>query len=420
MKSPAFTEIKTLDSGHFINRLQTLFVGLLRIWTIPIVLMLSIASGFTTFYGLSNFILPWIALVITIAIQSIIVICSLELASIHWRANRIRYLSVIVSLLVALAASVSFSYFKFYEISQHDTLHIKKLNQLKGDIKQYADAVLMIKNSTLSEQNNLVEKANEEVSQAYFGTHPQVAPEFKHQVGEGRFWKHFKQLHANKKNTLENFETDFKTVEASVRDVQLSLNELDITHTPESAYQSFITHFQTLQSQVNQLPNLSQHPTPNAPLLMTYSQFSQTVKPSFDMWSDFSLFAFICAAMVDFFTILLSYRLEFTAPGPLTKDEEALVFECLREFTQFRINANDELEMIIEKSPLEKARHYSDWSRMFAVGLLLNRGFLRKIDDRTVEFSPNLYPLISQKMGDKFKEYQKAVKVATFTAEHHE
>lgn len=122
------------------------------------------------------------------------------------------------------------------------------------------------------------------------------------------------------------------------------------------------------------------------------------------MWDRFSLFAFACAAMVDFFTVLLSYRLEFTAPGPLTKEEEMLVFECLRQFSQFRINENDELEMIIEKTEIEKARRYSDWSRMFAVGLLLSRGFLRKIDHRTVEFAPNLYPLIAEKMSDKINK----------------
>ncbi len=136
-------------------------------------------------------------------------------------------------------------------------------------------------------------------------------------------------------------------------------------------------------------------------MLLTYKEFIEDVKPTMAMWDRFSLFAFGCAVMVDFFTVLLSYRLEFTAPGPLTAEEEELVFECLRQFSQFRINENDELELIIEKTEIEKARRYSDWSRMFAVGLLLSRGFLRKIDHRRVEFAPNLYPLIAEKMGDR-------------------
>ena len=59
--------------------------------------------------------------------------------------------------------------------------------------------------------------------------------------------------------------------------------------------------------------------------------------------------------------------------------------------------------MIIEKTELERARQYSDWSRMFAVGFLLSRGFLRKVDARTVEFAPNLYPMIAERMGDKLQ-----------------
>jgi hypothetical protein len=51
MNSPEKIKIKAAGVGYLINRIQTLFVGMLRIWTIPIVLMLSVASGFTTFYG---------------------------------------------------------------------------------------------------------------------------------------------------------------------------------------------------------------------------------------------------------------------------------------------------------------------------------------------------------------------------------
>jgi hypothetical protein len=115
----------------------------------------------------------------------------------------------------------------------------------------------------------------------------------------------------------------------------------------------------------------------------------------------------------------LSYRLETTAPGPLSEHEQELVFECLRQFSEFRINENDELEMVIEKSDLERARRYSDWSRMFAVGFLLSRGFLRKIDERSVEFAPNLYPLIAERMGAKFRQI-KAESLAASKADNNQ
>lgn len=387
--------------GYLINSIQTLFVGMLRIWTIPIVLMLSVASGFTTYYGLSHFITPWIALVITIAIQSIIVICSLEIAGIHWQANRMRYFAVVCSLLIALSASVSFSYFKFYEISEHDTQHINRLNQIRTDIKTYVDRVLTIKADVLKQQRADMEKASLEVSQAYFGTHPQIVEGYKQQVGEGPFWKHYNQIYLEKKQQQAKFDDDFSALDKDIQKLQASINDLDVAANIENAYYAMLKNFQSVQLKINLLSGNIGQSLPEAPLLMTYKQFTADVQPSAAMWSEFSLFAFVCAAMVDFFTVLLSYRLEFTAPGPLTAEEEELVFECLRQFTEFRINKNDELEMIIEKTELERARRYSDWSRMFAVGLLLSRGFLRKIDDKTVEFAPNLYPLIAEKMGDK-------------------
>lgn len=404
MSKPEIKKRKNTGVGYFINSIQTLFVGMLRVWTIPIVLMLSIASGFTTYYGLSHFIIPWIALVITVAIQSIVVICSLELAGIHWKANRIRYSSVFLSLLIALAASISFSYFKFYEISQKDTIHIDRLNQLRQNIKSYLGEVATVKDKVLSEKHADLKIASEEVSQAYFGTHPLIAAGYKNQVGKGPFWKHYNQIYLEKKTKQDALDQAFSELNLKIQKLQGGLSDLDVAKDLESSYYSVLSHYQEVQLQIGKLSSFIGSGVPEAPLLMTYKQYTEDVTPSISMWNGFSLFAFICAAMVDFFTVLLSYRLEFTAPGPLTTDEEDLVFECLRQFSEFSINENDELQMIIEKTEIEKARRYSDWSRMFAVGLLLNRGFLRKIDHRTVEFAPNLYPLIAEKMGDKINQ----------------
>jgi hypothetical protein len=195
---------------------------------------------------------------------------------------------------------------------------------------------------------------------------------------------------------------EFHHLDEHIRTLQTSLNQLTVD--AEKNIQNAIIGMQEVQLQFNKIATHTGRKVPQAPILMTYDQFSQGVTPSFAMWTDFSLFAFACAAMVDFFTFLLSYRLETTAPGPLTEQEQELVFECLRQFSEFRINENDELEMVIEKSDIERARRYSDWSRMFAVGFLLSRGFLRKIDERSVEFAPNLYPLIAEKMGDKLRQ----------------
>ena len=418
MNSPGRIKIREAGVGYLINRIQTLFVGMLRIWTIPIVLMLSVASGFTTFYGMSHFIIPWIALVITIAIQSIVVICTLELAGIHWTANRTRYMSVLFSLVIALIASVSFSYFKFYEVSEKESIHIQRLNHIRADIKSYLDEALSFKSKLLAQKRAALEQASKEVSLAYFGTHPEIIAGYRNQVGKGPFWERYNELYQAKKQALSELEMQFSALDQSVQQLQSNLANLDIAANVETAYYAVLTSFQDVQFKVNQLSSEFGQSLPEPPMLLTYKQFIEDVKPSMAMWNSFSLFAFGCAAMVDFFTVLLSYRLEFTAPGPLTQDEEDLVFECLRQFTQFRINGNDELEMIIEKSNIERVRRYSDWSRMFAVGLLLSRGFLRKIDKSTVEFAPNLYPLIAEKMGDRITKLRAEAKLARQVAEN--
>jgi hypothetical protein len=391
------------STGGIINRIQTLFVGLLRIWTIPIVLLLSLASGFATYYGMSHFITPWIALIITVAIQSIIVICSLEIAGIHWKANRTRYLSVLISLIIAISASISFSYFQFYEISEKDNLQIDRLHQVRRDVNDYLNQILAVKTKILEQQRAQLDQASKEVSQAYFGTHPEIPPEYRNQVGEGPFWKRYNELYQAKAQQFAQLEQGFRQLDDDMRKLQAGLRQVSLGQDEGEAYQTVLTSLNDVQIRFNQLATGLGRAVPEAPVLMSYAQFTQDVQPSFLMWKGFSAFAFICAAMVDFFTVLLSYRLEFTAPGPLTEQEQELVFECLRQFTEFRINENDELEMVIEKTEIERARRYSDWSRMFAVGFLLSRGFLRKIDARTVEFAPNLYPLIAQRMGDKIR-----------------
>jgi hypothetical protein len=414
MGKQSFIKINHGGLGSLLNSIQTLFVGMLRIWSIPIVLMLSIASGFTTYYGLSHFILPWIALIITIAIQSIIVICSLEIAGIHWKANRLRYLSVVMSLLVAITASITFSYFKFYEVSQSETIRINRINEMRKDVDTYLSAILITKSDILKQQNSELDKATADVTQAYFGTHAQIPPGNRNVVGEGPFWKHYNQRYQVKKTEFDQLDKEFHLLDEHIRTLQTSLNHLTVD--TENNFQKALAGLQEVQLKFNQLATNAGHTVPQAPILMTYAQFVQGVTPSFAMWNDFSLFAFSCAAMVDFFTFLLSYRLESTAPGPLSEQEQELAFECIRQFTQFRINDNDELEMIIEKSDIERARRYSDLSRMFAVGFLLSRGFLRKIDDKSVEFAPNLYPLVAERMAAQLRAI-KAQSLATAQAD---
>jgi hypothetical protein len=389
----------TWHIGQWLNAVQTTFVGLLRVLSVPIVLLLSVASGYTTYYGLTYFITDWIALVITVAVQSIVVICTLELAGMHWRANPLRFIMVAVSLLVALTVSVSFSYFKFYEFSQKDTLLIERQARLERDVNGYLDAVVGLKSQIAATQRKRVEQASEEATQAYLGSHPAMQQGgLRYQVGKGQVWIHYNEILQAEQAKLQQLEPQLQALEQPLSEVRAGLREFSFRMS-EPAYERLVQAFQTLQGAAETLISAYGMAPVATPRFGSYAaEFSRGMTPSFAMWENISWFALACAAMVDFFTLILSYRLEFTAPGPLTEEEKELAYQGLRQFGEFTINKNDELEFIVERTELERARRFSDWHRMFAVALLLNRGYLRKMSDRSVEFAPNLYPLIAERM----------------------
>jgi len=384
--------------GQWLNTVQSTFVGLLRVWSVPIVLLLSFASGYTTYYGLSHFITAWIALVITIAVQSIVVICTLELAGMHWRANPPRFLMVVLSLLVALTVSVSFSYFKFYEFSQRDSMLIERQSQLEAAVDTYMTAVVGLKSQITAVQRQRIEQAAEQATQAYLGSLPAMRGS-RHPIGKGPVWGHYNEILQVEQAKLKQLESRFQQLEADSTALRGSLKAFAAKMDDEARYARLLLDFQTLQTSAETL--VSEHGLSPIvpPRLGSHAEFTQGVTPSFAMWDNVSWFALACASMVDFFVLVLSYRLEFTAPGPLTEEEKDLAYQGLRQFGEFTINKNDELEFVIERTELERARRVSDWSRMFAVAFLLNRGYLRKMSDRAVEFAPNLYPLIAERMN---------------------
>jgi hypothetical protein len=385
--------------GQLLNAAQSTFVGLLRVLSIPIVLSLGIASGYTTFYGMAHFITDWIALIVTIAVQSIMVISALELAGMHWRANMLRYLATCGALLVAVTVSVSFSYFKFYEISQKDNLFIARQNALRTAVNGYLDAIAQRKSDIMAQQQSRIDAAFQQTTAAFLGTHPGMPQTYRNSVGKGPVWEHYnsqyEQIQAEAKHLTQRF-TDLDGHTAKLRN--------QVNHfaagggSSEADYQALLAAFQSVQGGFEALAAEYAMAGVTAPVLASYAEFNRPVEPSIAMWQDVSLFALACALMVDFFTVVLSFKLEFSAPGPLTEEESELAVAGMRQFSEFSINRNDELEVVIEKTELERARRFSDWNRMFVVALLLNRGYLRKVDDRRVEFAPNLYPILAERL----------------------
>jgi hypothetical protein len=390
----------TAGIGQLLNSVQSTFVGLLRIWSIPIVLSLSLASGYTTYYGMAHFITPWIALIITVAVQSIVVIGSLELAGMHWRANASRYLATLTALLVALIVSVTFSYFKFYEISQGDTIFIERQNTLRTEVNGFLDEVAARRADILAQQKKRQDAAHREATTAFLGTHPSLPQHYRGRVGKGPVWEHYNRLYQEEQTREQSLNQSFVELDGQVAALRNRVNGFAQGNARNRGdYEAMLDAFQQVQGKVEALAAFYALPTVNAPVLASFEAFNREVEPTFAMWANLSWFALACAAMVDFFAVVLSYKLEFTAPGPLTDEEKKLAWEGLSQFSEFSINRNDELEISIEKTELERARRISDRTRMFVVAMLLSRGYLRKVNQRSVEFAPNLYPVLAEFMG---------------------
>lgn len=385
--------------GQLLNAAQSTFVGLLRVLSIPIVLSLSVASGYTTYYGMSHFITGWIAMIVTVAVQSIMVICSLELAGMHWRANMTRYFATCCALLVALIVSVSFSYFKFYEYSQRDTLQLDRQNVQRNAVNGYLDAITARKSELMAQQQARVDAAYRQVTSAFLGTQPGMPEGYRNNVGRGKVWEHYNELHQQALADAKALTQRFAELDVRVAALRNKLSGFVLGSADElAAYDALLAAYQAVQGDFEALAAQYAIASVTAPVLAPFADFNRPVEPSFAMWQNVSLFALSCALMVDFFTLVLSYKLEFSAPGPLSEEEEELACLGMRQFSEFAINRSDELEVIIEKTELERARRFSDWNRMFVVALLLNRGYLRKVSNRAVEFAPNLYPIIAKQM----------------------
>lgn len=382
--------------GGFLNLIQSTFVGVLRVLSVPIVLGLSVASGYTTYFGLSYFITPWIALVVTLAVQSIVVVSSLELASIHFKANPLRFLSVVLSLLVALTVSVTFSYFKFFEFSQRDSILIERQNQLSSKVAQYIQDVVALRSQLTADQQKRIQAASRDTQQAFMSAHPGMAGQ---KVGKGRIWGYYNEILQGEQGKLKKLESQTAPLDKAIAESREALSILSTHMSDAATYHGMAAAVQKLEGEADALASAYGTTPLKAPRIGGFAEFSQGITPSFDMWRNLSWFALACALMVDFFTLILSYRLEMTAPGPLSEEEKDLAFAGLRQFSRFTINQNDELEFSIERTELERARRVTDWQRMFAVAFLLNRGYLRKMSSKTVEFAPNLYPIIAERLA---------------------
>ena len=379
---------------NLIYQIQNVFVRLLVISKIPLILLLSCASGYTTYYGMKLFITGWIALIITIAVQAILVMATVELSRLHWRASLLHFSSTVLYLLVALSVSIFFSYFKFYEISESTALQEIKYNRLKKNIDQYLNTVLTQKSERVEIHNQRVLKARYQSDQAYLGTHPAMPNRVQGIVGKGSYWEYFNEGVEREQRTLSNLKIRFDGLDKEIKELSVLLSKQGLAELRvKSNYQAVKTRYQMVGDQSNSLMSDSGQATLMQPSLESFEQYIE-IKPSLDVLGSLAPLALFLAVMVDLFTLILSYRLEVMPPETLSNHEKRLAFLGLQEFPDWTINQGGHLETRLEHNEEEAALDYDDSWRKLIVGMLLNRGMLRKVSGKKVEFSPQLYSLI--------------------------
>ena len=138
------------------------FVNLLRIFRIPLVLSLVIASGYTTYLGMVNFIDTFIALTVTVAVQIIIVLSSYELAKSNFKIQKGRFIGFLISLLLGLIVSANFTYITFFNNSNSQKVKKEEFEKLDTMLWEYRQKVNSKKSELIAELNNAINEKKKE------------------------------------------------------------------------------------------------------------------------------------------------------------------------------------------------------------------------------------------------------------------
>lgn len=375
------------------HNVQLFFTNFITVLIVPIIIALSIASGYTTFHGMINFITPWIAFPVTFAVQAIIILAAFKLSRSYWKANRTRYLSYIVSLIIGLIISVYFSYFTFYEKSQSKFIKEVKFNALRTTIEDYIQEARKSKVEIILRKERNLELFSAQADSAELGRGSFLPDSLRGRTGRGGFYWSKKREERRQRMNLDVFKQDFEKIEA---ESDSFLANLDIDALRDRAnYRLMLARFSKLSNKIQNMLSNYGYQVINQPELISYERFVELI-PDFVVLRNISYFSLFLAVIIDVLAFVFSYRLSEMPTRLLSSEERRLAYLGIKEFSRYSINKRDQLELIIEKSSIEKADGYDDSARMFIAALLLNSELSKKVDADKVEFTPTFYPIIAQ------------------------
>jgi hypothetical protein len=395
--------VKASTISHLLRLFQSvhsLFIGLLSIARIPLVVALSIASGYTTYHGLTLYIHPyWIALVLTCAVQTIIVNGAIDLARIYWSGNRLHFISVFIFLRLAFCVSVFFSYFTFYEIFEATRIKHSRYALLQQTCDRYIRDCQALRAAQISEGRDRVEQAEAKRKEMFFGTSSDLPDTLKGKVGYGRGTKLYDLV-------LRQAEVDLLRAEQDVR-LEEEIRQLRPLLWKASTQGLNVDDFSAISSKLADIGTVTGiiavhlgRTAPEPPVFMSLAQYT-TVVPQLGMLWPLSWSSFTLAVMIDIFTLILSYRLETSGFGEMNAHERRLTYLGLQQFSQWSVNKNNQLQCTLTSTERERAAAFNPNLRLFVVAKLLNEGYMRRVDNSTAEFDPRLYEAVTEHLVDE-------------------
>lgn len=372
-----------------LSRHLEVFINLLHVATIYVILALSVASGYTTLVGMTRYIDLWIAIIITVSVQSIIVLSTFELSTVRFRAHKLRFAGLIIALVIGLTISINFSYVTFYMKAQSAIREVEAFNRMDADITEYYESIHEIKTREVLQRTEQIAETRIKRNKAELGVLEELPPEYRGKVGKGPVTQIYERQLLELEEELRSIQSKFREIDDGIQEFLKSWN-IEISAN-EAAYLESMRRFGASTRGIDRTLSdlgLSVISKPK----ITQWKFFKNSKPPMALEEDLSLYL---AVVIDFLTFIFASRIQRMPVGILSSKQISLVSKGIKEFTAVDINRWDNFQLALEKTRKEKSIDYCDTFRKFVIALLINKGFARRVDKGHVEFTERFYDIIS-------------------------
>jgi hypothetical protein len=397
--------------NQFVHRLYVTFINLMHVTTIPIVIALSVASGFTTFGGMRLYINEWIALAVTFAVQSILVLAAFELSNTYFRAHRLRFLFLLLSLLIAVSVSINFSYIMFYEKSRGASEKVEKFERMDDDIQAYIAEVKRIKSEAVAEKLARIEELKRQSQSRLREAPPRDAPRSQWYRWRLLYESDNKELVAEKEELatlVGRFEQD---VEPRVSSFLAGTWRQEIIN-DAAGYTRAVTEFDVLTNLIGDGLSRAGRTPVKSPVITPWELFNQLSPP----YAFLSQLPLLLAFVIDILIFLFSWRLKSLPFGVMSEEEKELAYYGIKQFTGHRIGRDDRLQFRITKTGDEESEDYDDKLRTNILALLMTKGYAKRVDGQHVELSPRFDDTLAKKLSDELVSNRPRVQPVEVTA----